>query len=126
MSNLTIVIDNEIGNWGSSKIENLADLVERECTVKVVRKRANRLPGDKDPGLIIALTIANVALTAIGTMISVLAFWKSQEPECSVSVSCGNRTYTVDKLTPDELKKMVATIEQCTDVQEIGVKVSRK
>lgn len=93
-------------------LNNLAELIEQEADIAVQLEKASPKEGDKDGGLTIALSIAGLALSAVATFISVLSYWKSQQPNYSVSIECGNTTIKLNKISSDELQAVIKKLEE--------------
>lgn len=103
---------------------NLADLIEKECDIPVKRIKDAPQQGRKDGGLTIGLTVAGLILTGIGTLVTALSYWKSQQPKCSISITRGNVTIVIDNIPPDQLRSEVALLEEESSSSEIKVLIS--
>jgi hypothetical protein len=87
-------------------------LIEQETDIAVQLKKDPSKEGRKDGGLTIALSIAGLALSAIGTIVSVISYWRSQQPKYSVSITCGNIKVVLDNVSPAHLQTVIQKLEE--------------
>ena len=92
-------------------LNNLAELIEQEADIAVQLEKASPKEGHK-ADLTIALSIAGLALSAVATLISVLSYWKSQQPNYSVSIKCGNTTIEFNNVSSDEIQAVIRKLEE--------------
>jgi hypothetical protein len=102
----------------------LAALLESECGVVVQQKRDLVKSGVKDGGLVIALTIAGLALSTISTLFTALSYWQtrqqSKQVKYSVAFIIGNKIVQIENLTPEQVQSEIEKLqvsEQVIDVQ---------
>jgi hypothetical protein len=102
----------------------LATLLENECDVVVQQKRDSVKSGVKDGGLVIALTVAGLALSAISTLFAALSYWQTQQQskqvKYSVAVIIGNKIFQVENLTFEQAQSEIGKLqvsEQVIDIQ---------
>jgi hypothetical protein len=102
----------------------LAALLESECDVVVQQKRDSVKSGVKDGGLVIALTIAGLALSTISTLFTALSYWQtrqqSKQVKYSVAFIIGNKIVQIENLTPEQVQSEIEKLqvsEQVIDVQ---------
>jgi hypothetical protein len=102
----------------------LAALLESECDVVVQQKRDLVKSGVKDGGLVIALTIAGLALSTISTLFTALSYWQtrqqSKQVKYSVAFIIGNKIVQIENLTPEQVQSEIEKLqvsEQVIDVQ---------
>ncbi|MCI5115766.1 MAG: hypothetical protein D3921_12435 [Candidatus Electrothrix sp. AW1] len=93
-------------------LKNLAELIEKEADIAVQLQKGSPKEGNKDGGLTIALSITGLALSAVATLFSVLTYWRSQQPNYSVSIECGNTTIKLDNLSSDEFQAVIKKLEE--------------
>jgi len=93
-------------------LNNLAELIEKEADIPVELEKDSPKEGNKDGGLTIALSITGLALSAVATFVSVLSYWKSQQPRCSVSITCGDITIELDNISPAQLQAVIKKLEE--------------
>ena len=116
--------ENAASGEKSYHLINLADIIEEECDLPVKRNKDAPQPGRKDGGLTIGLTVAGLVLTGIGTLVTALSYWKSQQPKCSISITRGNVTLVIDNIPPDQLRSEIAKLEGENSSSEIKVLIS--
>ncbi len=92
----------------SLQLEQIANLIEDDYGIPVERKKLPAKQGDKDGGLVIALTLT---LSAIGTLISVLSYWQSTRTKASFTLKRGDVTVTVENVSPAKIQELVAQFE---------------
>ncbi|MDB9429747.1 MAG: hypothetical protein ACK4XH_05630 [Microcystis sp.] len=110
--NININLQHEVTSEDSYELEYLAMLIEKECNLTVKQEKLESLSKVKDGGLTIGIAIASLALSAVGTFISVLAYWQSQKPRYSVSMTIGTQTYTIENISPQQIENIQTTIAQ--------------
>lgn len=93
-------------------LNNLAELIEKQADIPVQLEKDSPKEGNKDGGLTIALSITGLALSAVATLVSVLSYWKSQQPNYSVSIECGNTTIKLNNVSSDELQAVIKKLEE--------------
>jgi hypothetical protein len=102
---------NPISENDSKNLKILADTLENDYDLPVNCVRMDPKKGVKDGGLTIALSIASISISTIGTIISVLGYWKSQRPKYSISVESGSKTIAIEKVDPDSLRDVISELE---------------
>lgn len=65
----------------------------------------------KDGGLAIGISIVSVMISAISTLISVLSFWKMRHPKYSITISSGDKTYSIENIPSDKFQDLVTEFE---------------
>ena len=94
--------DVEIVIRGVASTETLADLSELNADLAEAELGPSpstvQLPAVKME-LTLAIAIAGLALSAISTLVSVLAHWQSRKPKYSISVPIQNRTIELSNLS---------------------------
>jgi hypothetical protein len=103
----------------------LATLLESECDVVVQQKRDSVKSGVKDGGLVIALTIAGLALTTISTLFTALSYWQtrqqSKKVRYSVAFIVGNKIFQIENLTPEQVQSEIEKLQVSDQVIDIQV-----
>jgi len=89
------------------ELDQLADLLELEFDLPVSKEESDAVAGRKDAGLTIALTLIGLGLTAVDTIVSALAYWKSDKPRYSITITDGRRTFAVENLSEDRATELV-------------------
>ena len=82
-----------------------------------------RVPGVKDGGLTIGIALAGLALTGIGTLVSVLSYWKSSKPQYVVKINAGDTTYTVKSTDPKDILSLSNALQDESSL--INVEICR-
>ena len=121
--NIYIRFDGEVTPEKSHMLTELAELINEngDLPVDVEKKKAKQ--GMKPIDLVTALSIVGVALSAIGTLISILSFRKSQEPSISVSITRGDTTISIDNVKPNQIQQLTSQLE-AEESPEIGILLS--
>ena len=115
----------DITEEDSFNLQQLANLVEKDCEVSVQIKKEKSQTGTKDGGLTIGIAIVSLGLAAIGTLINVLSFWKSQQPKYSVEIIHNNSKISVDNIKPEQLQEVLSKIEANKAHSDMNILVSR-
>lgn len=107
-------------------LNNLAKLIEQEADIAVQLEKNSPKEGSKDGGLTIALSIIGLALSAVATLVSVFSYWKSQQPNYSVSIECGNTTIELNNVSFDELQAVIKKLEKQNHSSDLTVLLTEK
>jgi hypothetical protein len=114
----------DVNEEDSYALLELATLLESECDVVVQQKRDSVKSGVKDGGLVIALTIAGLAISTISTLFTALSYWQtrqqSKQVKYSVAFIVGNKIVQIENLTPEQVQSEIEKLqvsEQVIDVQ---------
>lgn len=86
---------------------------------------AGRTPGgahDKGDPLTTFLTIANLGVAALGTLISLIALWRQDEPSYSVTTKIGSLDVSVENLSHEQLEELARKLEK----EQITFDVARR
>lgn len=81
--------------------------------------------GTKDGGLIIAISIASLAVASIGTLISAIALWNASLPGYSVSFTQGDITETVSNISPETALAITKELESSDDAEDLEVTITK-
>ena len=108
----------------SYHLNQLANLVEKDCDLPVQMNKKDLQKGVKDGGLTIGLAIASLGLSAIGTLISVLSYWRSQQPKYSITVTRGDAQFVIDNMNQKQLQSVISQLEVKHSSASISVLVS--
>lgn len=125
-TNFHISFDTPIDAQDSSNLEQLAHILSYDYDLPVNKERQESLAGVKDGGLTIAISIIGIGISAIGTIISALTYWKSQLPKYSVTMTVGTKTITIDTIEPDKLPEMISRIEHDISSSETNILIAKK
>lgn len=74
------------------------------------RERSDSQAGRKDGGLTLAIALAGLGVSAIGTLVSVLSYWRSTRPKYKISVSRGSVTIDVENLNAAQISDVTARL----------------
>lgn len=113
-------VNPEVAHDLDELFESLAD---SELSVKAIK--GAKLPGSKDAGLTLALSIAGLAFSAIGTLISVLSAWKARH-NYSVSFRIGETTISAGNLSPQKAQEIAGALQGAQPSTEVQVAISPK
>lgn len=109
----TRIIFKEKNSTGESSycLNHLAQFIEQEADIPVQLEKCPSKKGSK-ADLTVALSIAGLSLSAVATLISVLSYWKAQQPKFSVSFRCDDITIMSDNVSPDELPTVIQKLKE--------------
>jgi hypothetical protein len=124
--NFHISFDEPIDDRDSVNLEKLAHILSYDYDLPVSKEHQEPQTGVKDGGLTIAISLIGVGISAIGTIISALTYWKSQLPKYSVTMTVGTKTITIDTIEPDKLPEMISRIERDISSSEAKILVTKK
>ncbi|XOF34481.1 MAG: hypothetical protein ACL93V_04080 [Candidatus Electrothrix sp. YB6] len=112
--------ENSPSGESSYRLNSLAEFIEQEADIPVQLEKGEPQKGSKTD-LTIALSIAGLALSAVATLVSVLSYWKSQQPNYSVSIKCGNTTIQLNNVSSDELQAVIKKLEEQNHSSDLTV-----
>ena len=92
-------------------IQNLATKISRECDTSVQLVSLPSPNGTKDPALLVGLSIASLALTAIDTIINILSYWQSMQTKYSAKIVFGTEEYTIEANSIKNVNKALSKIK---------------
>jgi hypothetical protein len=84
-----------------------------------------KIMGVKDGGLTVGLTIAGLALSAIGHLVSAISLWASKK-NYSVTFKTGETTFAANNLSAKEALLIGGALKDKAVASDIKVLVSRK
>jgi hypothetical protein len=82
-------------------------------------------PGVKDAGLTLGLTIAGLALSAIGNLVSAIALWGSKK-NYSITFKSGNTAFSANNLSAREASDIARKLKDQAVSSDIKILVSHK
>lgn len=109
----------------SYDLDELASLIIDECDTKVKLVKAEPVEGVKDGGLTIGIAVVGLALSGISTLIAILAYWQSQKPKYSASITLGNKVISIENITLEQLQ-MIADEKPESQNQQLEILISQK
>jgi len=113
-------------NEDSLQLTRLANLIEKDCDTSIQINKIDTKNGLKNGGLATGLTILGLGISAIGTFISVLSYWKSERPKYGVSINYNSIKLSMDNIQLHEIKKMISILETQNHLFNINVLISKK
>jgi hypothetical protein len=125
-TNFHIRFDAPIDAEDSLNLEQLAHILSQDYDLPVNREYQESVTGEKDSGITIAISLIGVGISAVGTIISALSYWKSQLPKYSVTVTTEGKTITMDTIEPDKLPEMISRIERDIASSETKILIAKK
>lgn len=125
-TNFYISFDASIDAQDSLNLDRLADIFSRDYDLPVNIERQTSVAGVKDGGLTIAVSLIGVGISAIGTVISALAYWKSQLPKYSATIIIGEKTITIDTTEPNKLPELISKIQHEASLSEAKILIAKK
>ena len=109
----------------ASEGQSLEELAAKLSQFDPNIERTEPETGRKDGGIALAIAIVGAASSAIGTIISAIALWKSTIPNCSVTLKRGDITESISNLTMNEALALVDRLRQ-VDNSPVQIEVSRQ
>jgi hypothetical protein len=115
---IEIVVRGSFDEAVSEDLRMLRDLLAQSdvpvsSTVLTIARR-------KEP-ITIGLAAAGLAISVVGVVISALSLWLSQRPRYSVTVQCGNRSYTLANLRKGQVEEIVRELKAAASDQPLLV-----
>lgn len=109
----------------SYALDELAEALAQDGLTNQLEKSPTRR-GRKDGGLTIAIALAGLALSAVGTLVSVLSYWKSTRPKYNVSISRGEVTIAIENSTPKQVQETIAKLTKSQAQTNTIVQITTK
>jgi len=114
---------------GSVSLEMMRDLGELqealgESGIDATGAKA-AIAGVKDGGLMVALSVAGLAVSSISSLISALSYWSSKKPAYTLTVEAGPRKLTVSQLGQKGIQAVLKELEPHTASDKLLVRVAR-
>lgn len=123
---INISISQPLTKKKSYELEQLATEIESSLKHNVVRLRSPGQSNEKNEELVIALTIANLAVTGFGTLVAFLSFRASQQERFSITYEKDGRTITHDNIAPENLQKTLTDIESGNDHSSVNILITKQ
>jgi len=123
---INISFDAKMCENDSQNLIELANLVENDCDINVQLEKDLKAKGVKDGGLTIGLTILGLSISAIGTLISVLSYWKNKNPKYSLSITHNNCSFSISEMDSNQLEKLILDMKQSKIESDYIVTVSKE
>lgn len=110
----------------SLNLDLLANILSRDYDLPVSIERQTPEVGVKDGGLTIAISLIGVGISAIGTIISALSYWKSQMPKYSATIIIGEKPITIDTIEPNKLPELISKMQHEISLSETKILIAKK
>ena len=123
--NISIKTRETISPEDSFELTKLGELIEREVKQNVRFEKVNK-NGIKSGGLTIGIEITGFIFSGISTLISILLYWKSQNPKYSVTLKRGDYTLKFENLKKKEFIDVVKKIESQRSKSNIEIIVTKE
>jgi len=108
----------------SGELDVLADSI---AAISPSLERSRMLvPGVKDGGLTIGLAIAGLTLSALSTLVSALAYWRSTRPQYSMTIRDGEAEYSFNNLSKEDILTLSKKLEVHGPKGSLLVRIFRK
>ena len=108
----------------SYHLSQLANIIKKDTGFTVQIEKAEAPKGAKPIDLATGLSIASVALSSISTLITVLSYWKSQQPKYSITVTYGKARVLVDNVASSQIQSIVSQLEFEDAPPEMNILIS--
>ncbi len=80
-------------------------------------------PGKKNGGVMLGLAIAGLLVSSIGTLLSLLAYYKEKHPHRRIDVSWKDTEISINDSLQKKLPNIVARFRTSSDVEEITIQI---
>ena len=101
-----IRVAGEPSNQSSYDLREIKTLVEEEYHLSINEKTID-IPGSKGIGFVESLEIINVTLSVIGTLFTVLDYWRSGKPQYSIKYQQGSVEIEMSNLSKTEFLELI-------------------
>ena len=108
----------------SYHLERLAEQFA-ETGLETRLRRSQSPAGVKDGGVVLAIAVSGLAISAIGVFISAISLWRSDQPTFQVAIRRGEITETIGNLTQEEAKTLIARLSSGDKEEDIEVTISK-
>jgi len=123
-TNIAIAFDNAPTIDDSLALNELRESLE-ESEIFAVTQIAQQKVGVKDGGLALGLTIAGLALSAVGNLVSAISLWGSKR-NYSITFTTGEVTFVANNLKAKDAIAIAEAIKDNAIASDIRVLVSRR
>lgn len=123
ITNVIIAFDKGPSTEDSIALNELRDSL-RESDISSEPDIDQQRTGVKDGGLTLGLTIAGLALSAVGTLVSAISLWGSKN--YSITFKTGETTFEANNLSAKEALAIAQAIKDKAVASDIKVLVSRR
>lgn len=115
---------------GPVDLEMMYDLGELGGQLEAAELPAQRatatVPGAKDSGLTVAISLAGLAVSAMSSVLSVLTYWSSQRPRYSLTIQAGPKTLQVSGLDRAGIQALLRDLKEEPDGSGFVIRVRPK
>lgn len=125
-SDFYIEFTSSVDAQDSLNLEQLGQILSQDYDLSIETIHQKPIEGRKDGGLTIAVSIIGVSISAIGTIISALSYWKASLPKYTVTLKTAEKTVTIDTNDPKKLPILVAQIENEKLLSETKILIAKK
>ena len=123
-TNVTVVFEGDPSTEDSIALKELGESLAESDISTESDIHKNKI-GVKDGGLTLALTIAGLALSAVGTLVSAISLWGSKR-NYSISFQIGEATFAANNLSAKETLTIAQAIKDKAVASDVKVLVSRR
>ncbi|KPA14292.1 hypothetical protein MHK_005500 [Candidatus Magnetomorum sp. HK-1] len=116
--NVTIKIEEKRESEDSINLLKLGEMIEEECDVPVKYKKGECNRGEK----ITPIEAISLTLATLSTLISVLSYWKSKQPQYTITIPMDdNKSISVGNIS--DMNELTNSIN---NLDELSVIISKK
>ena len=108
---IDITADNRVTEAMPSLLHTLAEQL-RSAGLAGVKEATLTVPGQKDAGITLAISIGGLVLSLISTLISVLTFFKQQHPSLIITAKYGDDSVEIRDFSSRELSGIAFRIHE--------------
>lgn len=122
----TIAFADKTQNQAKAEIEldDLDRLIQSETELCIHRIFKPLQVGQKGVDLLAALEIINLSLTALGTLISILNYWRSQKMHYTISIKKGNADIQLNNISPEQFESILASLQEESSSEAIQILIA--
>ena len=125
MMDVHVALSLEPSTEASLHLKDLRQMLIEDCGVDVEAESTEPEPRTKDPGLLLALNISGLALSAISTLVATLSYWRSTRAEYSINISRGEVNLNIDRIKPSDFQEIAEKLENARTTEDILVAISK-
>jgi hypothetical protein len=106
-------------------LDELAEVMRHDGLTPVIEK-APLVPGRKDGGLTLAISLAGLGFSAISTLVSVLSFWRSTHPGYKITMKRADVEIAIENPSPQQIRDATAALSAAGDDSASTVSISKE
>lgn len=94
-------------------MHDLGQLTEELAAADLTVNRATaQVPGVKDGGLTVAISLAGLVVSSVSTAVSILTYWSSRKPRYTVTIEAGQATLQASALNKADVQALLSSLRE--------------